>query len=108
MAGPSREGEIIDGKYRILRLLGEGGMGAVYAGEHVRLKKSVAIKVLHAGANSHAEIADRFEREAQPLDVGGRQRHGRRRLRGHDVEPLVHDPLERPRDGDHAVRRDLI
>src|SRR5512139_301129 len=65
MAGPSREGEILDGKYRILRKLGEGGMGAVYAGEHVRLKKSVAIKVLHAGANSHAEMADRFEREAQ-------------------------------------------
>lgn len=65
MAGPSREGEIIDGKYRVLRLLGEGGMGAVYAGEHVRLKKAVAIKVLHAGANVHAEMADRFEREAQ-------------------------------------------
>ncbi len=65
MAGPSREGEILDGKYRILRKLGEGGMGAVYAGEHVRLKKAVAIKLLHAGANVHAEMADRFEREAQ-------------------------------------------
>ncbi len=65
MAGPSREGEILDGKYRIVRKLGEGGMGAVYAGEHMRLKKAVAIKMLHAGAAVHAEMADRFEREAQ-------------------------------------------
>jgi serine/threonine protein kinase len=40
-------------------------MGAVYAGEHVRVKKSVAIKILHAGASAVEEMADRFEREAQ-------------------------------------------
>jgi len=65
MAVPSREGEVLDGKYRILRKLGEGGMGAVYAGENIRVKKSVAIKILHAGASAVAEMADRFEREAQ-------------------------------------------
>ncbi len=65
MAVPSREGEVLDGKYKILRKLGEGGMGAVYAGENARVKRMVAIKILHAGASQSAEMADRFEREAQ-------------------------------------------
>ncbi len=65
MVAPAREGEILDGKYRILRKLGEGGMGAVYAGEHIKVKRSVAIKILHAGASANPEMADRFEREAQ-------------------------------------------
>ncbi len=65
MGAVSRDGEVVDGKYRIVRKLGEGGMGAVYAGEHMRLKKAVAIKILHAGASAHEEMAERFEREAQ-------------------------------------------
>jgi serine/threonine-protein kinase len=65
MFPPSRDGDVLDGKYKILRKLGEGGMGAVYAGEHVRLGKPIAIKVLHAGASAHNETATRFEREAQ-------------------------------------------
>ena len=32
-------GDIIDGKYRIVRLLGEGGMGAVYEGENMRIHR---------------------------------------------------------------------
>ena len=39
-------GDIIDGKYRIVRLLGEGGMGAVYEGENTRIHRRVAIKFL--------------------------------------------------------------
>jgi serine/threonine-protein kinase len=58
-------GDIIDGKYRIVRLLGEGGMGAVYEGENTRIHRRVAIKVLHAGVASQAEAVQRFEREAQ-------------------------------------------
>lgn len=58
-------GDIIDGKYRILRLIGEGGMGAVYEGENTRIHRRVAIKVLHPGQATHAETVARFEREAQ-------------------------------------------
>jgi serine/threonine-protein kinase len=65
MSTAPRVGEILDGKYRILRKLGQGGMGAVFAGEHLRVEKVVAIKVLHAAASEVAEMADRFEREAR-------------------------------------------
>jgi eukaryotic-like serine/threonine-protein kinase len=58
-------GEIIDGKYRIVRLLGEGGMGAVYEGENTRIHRRVAIKVLHANVAAQGEAVARFEREAQ-------------------------------------------
>lgn len=62
---PLQPGEIIDGKYRIIRLLGEGGMGAVYEGENTRIKRTVAIKVLHAAVAEKADVVQRFEREAQ-------------------------------------------
>jgi eukaryotic-like serine/threonine-protein kinase len=58
-------GDIIDGKYRIVRLIGEGGMGAVYEGENMRIHRRVAIKVLHAGIAQTGEAIARFEREAQ-------------------------------------------
>src|SRR5262245_16341105 len=58
-------GDIIDGKYRIVRMIGEGGMGAVYEGENVRIHRRVAIKVLHSGVASSGEAVARFEREAQ-------------------------------------------
>src|SRR3954468_11870367 len=58
-------GQIVEGKYRIVRMIGEGGMGAVYEGENVRIRRRVAIKVLHAATASNAEAVQRFEREAQ-------------------------------------------
>jgi serine/threonine-protein kinase len=58
-------GQIVEDKYRIVRLLGEGGMGAVYEGENVRISRRVAIKVLHAGFTENREVTQRFEREAQ-------------------------------------------
>jgi serine/threonine-protein kinase len=58
-------GDTIEGKYRIVRLLGEGGMGAVYEGENVRIHRKVAIKVLHAAVAAKADVVQRFEREAQ-------------------------------------------
>ncbi|HZU84553.1 MAG TPA: serine/threonine-protein kinase, partial [Polyangiaceae bacterium] len=62
-------GELLDGKYRILRVIGEGGWGVVYEGEHVRTLKRVAIKMLRAHAGVTPDIRARFEREAQ---AGGR------------------------------------
>jgi serine/threonine-protein kinase len=58
-------GDIIDGKYRIVRMIGEGGMGAVYEAENMRIHRKVAIKVLHAGVAQTGEAVSRFEREAQ-------------------------------------------
>ncbi len=58
-------GDLIDDKYRIVRLLGEGGMGAVYEGENTRIHRRVAIKVLHQAVASMADVVARFEREAQ-------------------------------------------
>ncbi len=58
-------GEIIEGKYRIIRTIGEGGMGAVYEGENTRINRRVAIKVLHQAFTGNEEVLRRFEREAQ-------------------------------------------
>lgn len=64
-------GQVLDGKYRIVRLIGEGGMGAVYEGENTRIKRRVAIKVLHSGVASNDEMVQRFEREAQVAGTVG-------------------------------------
>jgi serine/threonine protein kinase len=58
-------GQLLDGKYRIVRILGQGAMGAVFEGENTRIRRRVAIKVLHPAVAERAELARRFEREAQ-------------------------------------------
>ena len=58
-------GHVIDGKYRLVRLIGTGGMGAVYEGENLLIRRRVAIKILHAGSTGNADAVRRFEREAQ-------------------------------------------
>jgi serine/threonine-protein kinase len=58
-------GATIDGRYRIKARLGQGGVGAVYQGEHVETKRLVAVKVLHAIFAGTDEFHRRFEREAQ-------------------------------------------
>jgi len=57
-------GTMISDRYRITRVLGEGGMGVVYAAEHVLMRKEVAVKVLHAEMCTVPEVVARFEREA--------------------------------------------
>lgn len=57
--------DVLDNKYRIIRLLGEGGMGAVYEGLNTRIQRRVAIKVLHGNVASNQDAVQRFEREAQ-------------------------------------------
>jgi serine/threonine protein kinase len=58
-------GRIIEGRYRILRVLGEGGMGTVYAGEHVEIGKGVAVKILHPQYSRQQDLVERFRREAR-------------------------------------------
>ena len=58
-------GEVLDGKYRINRIIGEGGMGAVFEGENTRIRRRVAIKVVRAALASDAGVLARFQREAQ-------------------------------------------
>ncbi|WP_437739769.1 serine/threonine-protein kinase [Sorangium sp. So ce1504] len=57
-------GSLISGRYRVHELIGEGGMGAVYRGEQVHLRKQVAIKLLRPLARRMPELVVRFEREA--------------------------------------------
>lgn len=51
--------------YRIVRMIGSGGMGEVYLAEDARLKRQVAIKVLRIESSVDAEKASRFEKEAR-------------------------------------------
>jgi serine/threonine-protein kinase len=57
-------GSVLDGRYRIDAILGAGGMGRVYKGEHTSLGRTVAIKVLHADLGRNKEATSRFQREA--------------------------------------------
>jgi serine/threonine-protein kinase len=58
-------GKVLDGRYQIEKVLGEGGMGLVYKARHVTLNKPLAIKVLKAEVSKDAEIVQRFRQEAQ-------------------------------------------
>ena len=58
--------DIIEGKYRIIRLIGRGGMGAVYEGKHTGTGRRVAIKVIHPqGPGGGDVLVQRFQREAK-------------------------------------------
>jgi serine/threonine protein kinase len=52
------------GKCRLLQFIGKGGMGSVYLGEHLFLKRRVAIKILSRDLSSDPEELSRFEKEA--------------------------------------------
>lgn len=63
---PSRRGSrLVDGRYRLDKLLGRGAMGAVYAGAHVELERPAAIKMLLPDLVSDPRAVERFKREAR-------------------------------------------
>jgi eukaryotic-like serine/threonine-protein kinase len=124
-------GQVLDEKYRVIRLIGSGAMGAVYEAEHLRLGRRVAIKLLRF--ISH-EALTRFEREARAaarvgsihivdvLDFGeihtgqryivmehleGETLHGRLARRGgvmtsSELVPIAADMLDGLADAHHA------
>lgn len=57
-------GDLVAGKYRIERLLGQGGMGAVFVAVNEKLRKRVALKILRAEVARSPGAAERFTREA--------------------------------------------
>jgi serine/threonine-protein kinase len=60
-----QKGDVLRGKYRLLRLLGDGGMGSVYEAHHEGLGTRVAIKVLHSDLARRTGLVERFLREAR-------------------------------------------
>jgi serine/threonine-protein kinase len=58
-------GTVIAGKYRVERLLGEGGMGVVLAAHHLGLDEMVAIKLIHEERATSTDAIARFQREAR-------------------------------------------
>jgi len=83
-------GTVVDGRYRVLRLLGRGGMGVVYDAEHLLVRRRVALKVLLPTVSANREVIRRFHREALASSAIGHpnivevQDMGRELLRGLD------------------------
>ena len=57
-------GHVLDGRYRVVAQVGKGAMGSVYRGEHLKLGRVVAIKVINDHASGAMASRERFEREA--------------------------------------------
>ncbi|HEX5883841.1 MAG TPA: serine/threonine-protein kinase [Pyrinomonadaceae bacterium] len=64
--------EVLDDKYQIEQLLGQGGMGAVYRATHLGTRRTVAVKVIQPQLSTHEQFVARFRREAE---AAGRLRH---------------------------------
>ncbi len=60
-------GTIVDNRYRVVEVIGRGGMGVVYRVEHLRMGKIAAMKVLHHDLESDVEVARRFRIEAEAV-----------------------------------------
>ena len=58
-------GQTVADKYRVERVLGRGGMGAVYAATHLKINKQVALKFLDREAAQDEDSVERFQREAE-------------------------------------------
>jgi serine/threonine-protein kinase len=119
---PVNPGQIIEGKYRVDRLLGKGGMGIVLAAHDIGLDRPVAIKLLHKASPADREFSGRFRREARAmakltnehfvrvLDIGelptGEPFLVMEQLEGTDLAALVekHGPLPVSEVADYVVQ----
>jgi len=66
-------GRLLADRYRLLRVVGEGGMGTVYEAEHVELSKRVALKLMHPRMDAGEQARQRFEREARAAAATGHE-----------------------------------
>jgi len=64
-------GDVVEGRYRIIKVLGEGGMGTVFLAELTLIKRRVAIKVLHTELATDADVVERFMNEARAAGTLG-------------------------------------
>ncbi len=80
-----RIGSIVARSYRLVGVLGEGGMGTVYEAEHTRVPRKFAVKVLKADCANDRQMFDRFRREAEIASSIGHE---------HIVDALDFDVLE--------------
>ena len=63
--------EIVEGRYRIIRKLADGGMGTVFLAEHVLIKRRVALKLLHTELAADSAMVKRFMNEAAAAGMLG-------------------------------------
>jgi serine/threonine protein kinase len=63
--------DIVEGRYRIIRKLADGGMGTVFLAEHVLIKRRVALKLLHAELAADSAMVKRFMNEAAAAGMLG-------------------------------------
>ncbi len=84
------------GSYRVIKLLGRGGMGAVYLAEHPVIRSRVAIKFLHPQFSDNKKVVDRFFNEARAVN-----------LIGHDNILKILD-LNATEDGRHYFVMELL
>lgn len=66
-------GSIMEGKYKITRILGEGGMGVVYEANHTLIGRRLAVKVLHPEVSTQSELVERFYNEARTAAAVGHE-----------------------------------
>ncbi len=66
-----KTGDVVEGRYRIIKTLGEGGMGTVFLAEHTLIKRRVAMKLLHPELATDADVIERFMNEARAAGTLG-------------------------------------